>query len=439
MLNDPHVIPNKRWVRILPPILLVYIVALMDRVNIGFAIAGGMDKDLGLSTTFAGLVAGIFFIGYLLLQIPGGLIAAGGSAKKFIAYTIVGWGATSILMGFVEKDWQVLTLRFILGVAEGGVFPALLIIISNWFPNAERARANAIFIGGIVFIANFINGPIAGWIISRWSWRELFIIEGVMSLLLLFIWFPIISNRPDDADWISEEERSYINNKIREEQEASIHTGSLMEILKQNSLWKLVVIYFCYQTGIYGFSFWLPTMIKNLTTMGIGAVGFLSTLPYVAMLIGTYAISSLSDKRNNRKFFIALSLFGFALFLICSAQFSHYIWVSFTFLVLCGLFYESASSVFWTIPPVLFPHHLAGGARGVINALGNLGGFVGPFMIGWMTSQYSLSTGIYCLAGILLVGFLTTLTLPGHLTHPKSPEAAAGLPKATNTSRETGA
>ena len=425
MLNDSRVIPNKRWVRILPPILLVYIVALMDRVNIGFAIAGGMDKDLGLSTTFAGLVAGIFFIGYLLLQIPGGFIAARGSAKKFIAYTIVGWGVTSILMGFVEKDWQVLTLRFLLGVAEGGVFPALLIIISNWFPNAERARANAIFIGGIVFIANFINGPIAGWIISRWTWRELFIIEGVMSLLLLFIWFPIISNRPDEADWISPEERNYINGKIREEQAHSIATGSLMEILKQQSLWKLVVIYFCYQTGIYGFSFWLPTMIKNLTAMGIGAVGFLSTLPYVAMLIGTYAISSMSDKYNNRKFFIALSLLGFALFLIGSAQFSQHIWVSFTFLVLCGLFYESASSVFWTIPPVMFPNNLAGGARGVINALGNLGGFVGPFMIGWMTSQYSFYTGIYCLAGILLVGFLTTITLPGRFS--KSPVAGSDV------------
>lgn len=429
MLNAPQAIPKKRWLRILPPILLVYIVALMDRVNIGFAIAGGMDKDLGLSTTFAGLVAGIFFIGYLLLQVPGGLVAARGSAKKFIAYTIVGWGITSILMGFVEKDWQILMLRFLLGVAEGGVFPALLIIISNWFPNAERARANAIFIGGIVFIANFINGPIAGWIISRWTWRELFIIEGVMSLLLLFVWFPIISNRPDDAAWISDAERDYINGKIQEEQAASVASGSLLEIIRQQNLWKLVVVYFCYQTGIYGFSFWLPTMIKNLTSLGIGAVGFLSTLPYVAMLIGTYAISSLSDRKNNRKFYIGLSLLGFAVFLIGSAQFSQHIWISFTFLVLCGLFYESASSVFWTIPPVLFPHHLAGGARGIINALGNLGGFVGPLMIGWMTAQYSFYTGIYCLAGILLAGFLVTLTLPG--TFGRAAAAAhAGIAKA---------
>ncbi|MCL6599704.1 MAG: MFS transporter [Alicyclobacillus macrosporangiidus] len=214
--NAVQKIPSGRWIHIIPPTILVYIVAFMDRTNIGFAIAGGMDKALGLTATFAGLAGGIFFIGYMVLQVPGGMIAERGSAKKFIAWTIVGWGAIATLTGFVHSAGQLLVMRFLLGVAEGGVWPAILVIIAHWFPNEERGRANAFFIMNIA-IANIITGPLSGWILTIWNWRGVFIVEGLLSLALIAIWLPMMSDRPRDAKWISQAELQYIEGKLREE------------------------------------------------------------------------------------------------------------------------------------------------------------------------------------------------------------------------------
>ncbi|WP_200880757.1 MFS transporter [Thermoactinomyces daqus] len=213
-----NTLPNRRWLRIIPPAILVYIVAFMDRTNIGFAMAGGMDRELGMTTSLSGLAAGIFFVGYIILQVPGGIIAEKGSAKKFIAWTIIAWGTLATVTGFVQNATQLMILRFLLGVAEGGVWPAILVIISHWFPNEERGRANAFFMMNIA-IASIITGPLSGWILSIWNWRMVFIIEGIISLALIFVWLPLISDRPQDAKWISEQERDYLVKRWRTEQE----------------------------------------------------------------------------------------------------------------------------------------------------------------------------------------------------------------------------
>lgn len=408
-------IPNGRWIHILPPTILVYIVAFMDRTNIGFAMAGGMDRELGMSAALSGLAAGIFFIGYMILQVPGGMIAEKGSAKKFIAWTIIAWGTLATLTGFVQNTAQLMIVRFLLGVAEGGVWPAILVIISHWFPNEERGRANACFIMNIA-IASIITGPLSGWILSIWDWRMVFIIEGLISLALIAVWLPFINDRPEDAKWISKEERDYLLMKIREEQDAlkAIQTGpvSLKEILANANMWKLVLIYFCYQTGVYGFALWLPTIIKQLTHTGMGSVGWLSILPYVGTIIGLYIFGKLSDRSMNRKLYTGLPMLGFALCLLLSVQFESLIWISFIFLIGCGVFFEAPSGVFWTIPPILFTAEVAGGARGVINALGNLGGFLGPYIVGWFTSYFSHDAGIYGLIVFLVLGFILTMSLP---------------------------
>lgn len=182
-------IPRQRWLRIIPPILIACIISYMDRVNIAFAMPGGMDAELGISATMAGLAGGIFFIGYLFLQVPGGKIAVHGSGKKFIGWSLVAWAIISVLTGIITNQYQLLILRFLLGVAEGGMLPVVLTMISNWFPDAERGRANAIVIM-FVPIAGIVTAPLSGWIITVLDWRWLFIIEGLLSVVVLVLWCP---------------------------------------------------------------------------------------------------------------------------------------------------------------------------------------------------------------------------------------------------------
>ncbi len=411
-----NTIPSVRWRRILPPTILVYLFSFMDRTNIGFAMAGGMNEALGITAATSGLAAGIFFVGYMLLQIPGGHIAEHGSAKRFIAATIFAWGGLSILCGLVENATQLILVRFLIGVAEGGVWPAMLVLLSHWFPNQERGRANAWFFMNIA-IASILTGPLSGWILAHFGWRWVFLLEGLLSILLIFVWWPLISDRPEEAKWISPEEKNYLSVTLRAEQEAFFrdNAGDLnwTSVFFNRNMAKLILIYFFYQIGIYGFTLWLPTLIRELTQTGMVQVGFLSTLPYFAMMAGLLFFARLSDRSGNRRLHTALPILGFALCFLFSTLTKNRIGISFAFLVACGFFLQSASGIFWTIPPLLFPAKFAGSARGLINALGNLGGFLGPFAFGWFRTVFpATEAGVYFLVITLLSGFLFTLSLP---------------------------
>jgi sugar phosphate permease len=410
-------IPNGRWLRIIPPTIIVYIVAYMDRMNIGFAIAGGMNESLRISMTISGLAAGIFFFGYMVLQIPGGHFAEHGSAKKFIAWTIIAWGGISTLTGFVQNEWQLLAMRFLLGVAEGGLWPAILVILGNWFPAKEVGRANAFFMSNLA-VSAIITNPLSGWVIAHFNWRYVFVLEGLISVGLLFIWMPLISDHPEHAKWISAEEKEYLVTTLRQEKEAfqKKQTGqapsSYKGLLANKDCWMMILIYFCYANGQYGFLLWLPTIIKNLTKMGMTNVGLLSAIPYLTGLLGLYVFAVFSDRSLNRRFHTAITQFGFGICFFLATQFPKHIWVSYALLVATGLFTKAVSSNFWTIPPLLFPPGIAGGARGIINAIGNLGGFLGPFMVGWIGTLFGMKVGIYALVFFLIAGGILTMFLP---------------------------
>ncbi|WP_019552630.1 MFS transporter [Propionispira raffinosivorans] len=418
-------IPKGRWLHILPPIMIICIISYMDRVNIGFAMAGGMSDTLGMTASVAGLAAGIFFIGYLFLQVPGGQFAAKHSGKKFITYSILVWAVISVLTGLAETINQLLILRFALGVAEGGMLPVALTMVSNWFPNEERGRANA-FVILFVPVAAIITGPLSGYILAVSDWHWLFIIEGIGSLAVLIPWLLMVSDRPEGASWISKEEKEYIIGKIRDEEEelrnTSVKQASLKDILPNVTMWKLIALNFCYQSGIYGFGLWLPTLLKNLTHSGMTEIGWLSALPYVGCAIGMLTISNISDRTGRRKEFVVIPLVGFALCLLFSVKTEEYIWVSYAFLVGCGFFLQAAAGVFWTIPPRLFSPAVAGGARGIINAIGNLGGFVGPYAVGVLIQMYSYDMGVYSLVALLFIGAAITLTLPASVEDKKKPQ-----------------
>ena len=413
-------IPSGRWIRIIPPTIIVYIIAYMDRMNISFAMAGGMNESLGLSMTVSGLAAGIFFFGYLVLQVPAGHIAEHGSAKKFILWTIIAWGGLSTLTGFVQNDWQLLTMRFLLGVAEGGVYPAILVILSKWFPAREIGRANALFLMSLP-ISTVITNPVSGWIITNFDWRWLFIMEGAVSIALIFIWLPLISDRPEEAKWISKEEKEYLVTTInaeKAEREAAFKTAghakwTYSQLFADKHLWLMVFMYMCYTTGQYGYTLWLPTLLKNLTKMSLTNVGWLTSLPFVAALAGLYLFGALSDKSGNRRLHTALSIGGFGVFFWIATLFPGQIWLSYGMLVVTGIFTKSMQSPFWAMPALVFPPGVSGGARGVINALGNLGGFIGPFLVGWITSMTgNMTYGIYALVGSLLLGATLTMFMP---------------------------
>lgn len=260
-------IPKARWLRVITPILIACIISFMDRVNISFAMPGGMDAELGITASMAGLAAGIFFIGYLFLQVPGGSLAVHGSGRKFIACSLIAWAVISILTGFITNQYQLLFLRFALGVAEGGMLPVVLTMVSNWFPDKERGRANA-YVLMFAPLGGMITAPLSGLILDTLDWRWLFIIEGALSFVVMLFWWFTISDRPEEAKWLSERERDYLVTELNREREAlkalaPVNNAPLKEVFRNKSIVKLIIINFFYQTGIYGYTLWLPTILKT--------------------------------------------------------------------------------------------------------------------------------------------------------------------------------
>jgi len=413
-------IPHMRWIRIIPPAIVVYMIAYMDRIVFSFAMAGGMNEALRLSMTSAGLAAGTFFIGYLLLQVPAGHVAEHGSAKTYILLAIVAWGSLGLLTGFVQNAWQLLTLRFLLGVAEGGVYPAVLVIVGNWFPQKELGRANALFLCSLPLSGAIMN-PLAGWLVTNHGWRLMFFVEGAVSLGLIFIWLPLISDRPIEAKWLSTEEREYLLTTLAADKAArraagstTGHTKSLYkQLLADRYLWLVTAIFFCFCASTTGWVIWLPTLLKNIMKVSLTNVGWLNSLPFLMSLIGLYLMGALSDKKGNRRFYIAFSLIMFGVCFSSATLFPSHIWLVYGLLVLAGFVRMGMQGPFWAIPSLLFSPGVTGGARGIINGVGNLGGFFGPVLVGWITTRTgSMTSGIHGLSAVSVLGGILAMLLP---------------------------
>ncbi|MBS0855803.1 MULTISPECIES: MFS transporter [unclassified Tatumella] len=422
-----NTIPGTRWFRVIVPILITCIMSFMDRVNISFALPGGMETDLAMSSQMAGVVSGIFFIGYLFLQVPGGHIAVRGSGKRFIAYSLIAWAVVSVATGFVTNHYQLLILRFILGISEGGMLPVVLTMVSNWFPEKELGRANA-FVMMFAPLGGMVTAPVSGAIIAILDWRWLFIIEGLLSVVVLVFWWFMISDRPGEARWLPAAEREYLLRELAREQAERrklnpVSNAPLKEVFRNKGLMKLVVLNFFYQTGDYGYTLWLPTIIKNLTGASIGNVGMLTVLPFIATLLGIYSISYLSDKTGKRRQWVMISLFCFAASLLASVILRQNIIAAYIALICCGFFLKAATSPFWSIPGRIASAEAAGSARGVINGLGNLGGFCGPYLVGLMMYLYGQNTAVVVLAASLVLAGIIAALLPAQCDLRPAPAA----------------
>jgi MFS family permease len=289
-----------RWLRIIPVAFLMYTIAFMDRINIGLAIPA-MAKHLHFSPTLAGAAFGIFFWGYLILQIPGGHLAERWSAKRVVTILLVLWGICAILTGFVANTLQLLIVRFALGVFEGGVWPATLVLLAHWFPRQERARANNLWMLCLP-VAAIVVSPISGWILSAThdNWHLLFWIEGIPPLVWAVVWWLLISDHPREASWISAGEREHLETALAAEPSDRPELNTYGRAFLSPATWLMVLIYFFSTIRGYGISSFFPSLLEH-AGLAIGWVGVLTAVPFVAAVIGLVVLGHLSDRSMRRK------------------------------------------------------------------------------------------------------------------------------------------
>ena len=404
-----------RWKRLIPAAMIVYIISFMDRTNIGYAFAG-IGHDFGVGKAQQGLAGGIFFIGYVALQIPGGHLAERWSAKKFVAVMILLWGAAAIWCGLTHSFRELLVARFLLGVAEGGIWPAILVLISHWFPVSERARAYSFWMANLA-IASIITQPISGYIVAETSWRTMFIVEGVLPFILAApVWWLLVADTPRQAPWCSVAERQYIETSLARDRAGEPPAVPFRSIFRNGTVWRLVLVYFLVQVGFYGLNMWLPTLLKQLTAAGFGAVGLIAALPYLTAIVCMWVNGSLADRSRRYQLHVLLPMVVAAVSLLASVfigQSSIVLSVAFICLAMGGAL--SYDGPFWAAASRAMPAAVAGGAMGLINALGNLGGYLGPFLAGKLQdlSGGDFHTTAALLSGSLLLAglFMTTIRL----------------------------
>jgi len=397
---------QERWMRIIPVAIVMYTIAFINRTNISLALPS-ISRDFHMNPTQAGSVAGIFFWGYLLLQIPGGYLAEHWSAKRFVTILLVVWGACAIGCGLVHTWRELWVMRLLLGLAEGGVYPATLIFLSHWFPRKERARANAFWNLCLPF-AVIISSPLSGWILDRWNWRVMLVAGGALPFLWVVVWLIFIDDHPSEAKWISKEEREFLETTLRQE---SIHAEpgkskvSLRSVLRPQ-IFILMIVYFCFISGQMGFLFWLPTAMGQAKKMSNLVIGILFTIPFIWAAISMVLISQHSDKKHERRGHVAFALGMGGVFLIVGVLLSqHSPGLGFIFVSLAAMASYAPLGPFWAIPTETLPRNVAGASMGLINGFGNLGGFFGPLVLGYLNRRTGNFTSGFELLGIaMLVG-----------------------------------
>lgn len=397
-----------RWFRIIPIVFITYSLAYLDRANFGFAAAGGMTEDLNISKGTSSLLGSLFFLGYFFFQIPGAQYAAHKSAKKLIFFSLILWGGLAAATGMVSDIGSLIVIRFMLGVVESAVMPAMLILLSQWFTKDERSRANTFLILGNPVTVLWMS-VLSGYLISALGWRWMFIIQGVPGIIWAFIWWKMIDEKPKDAHWLTQQEKDAIDERLQEEQQGIKPMKNYAQAFKSKEVILLCLQYFLWSLGVYGFVMWLPSIIKAAPDMDIVTTGWLSSVPYILAIIGMMGASYFADKTLNRKIFIwpflviaSLSLFGG--YLAGTENF----WLSFTLLVISGGALYAPYGPFFAVITEMLPRNVAGGALGLINSMGALGSFIGAYLVGYLNgltgdfgASYMLMSGAVLLAAII--------------------------------------
>jgi ACS family tartrate transporter-like MFS transporter len=405
--------------RLLPFLFLLYVIAFLDRTNVGAA-ALQMPGDLGFNEQVVGLGSGMFFLGYVVLQIPGALIAERSSARRWISRIMVVWGLVTFLMAFIHTERQFYFARFLVGAAEAGFFPAVIVYLTHWFRYRDQSKAVGVF-----FAANplsfVVGSPIAGVLLGiSWfglrGWRWLFIVEGVLAIVFGAIALFLLSDWPSEARWLPAEGKEWITRQLELEKTAKKRAKaySIWQALRDRDVVILTLCYVGATSGGYGIAFWLPTILKRISDQSDMRVTLLAGLPYVSGFLAQQINSWHSDHSCERRWHSAIPIFMCGFFLLLAIIFGKDTVTTVALFCLVCAGYFSFHPPFWAVPTAFLSESAAAAAIGLINSLGNLGGLVGPLVVGYLAHRtHSFQAGLLYLVGSLwLSGFLMLSVRP---------------------------
>lgn len=423
----PRSLPLRRWYYLMPLAFITYSLAYVDRSNYGIAAAGGMAADLGITPAVSSLLGSLFFLGYFFFQIPGTIYAERRSARRLIFVCLVAWSALATATGLVSNVALLIGIRFLLGVTEAAVMPAMLVYLSHWFTRGERSRANTFLILGNPVTVLWMS-VLSGYLVSIADWRWMFIIEGVPGLIWAVIWWFSVSDRPRDAGWLADEEKQAIESAMAAEQTDLQAVPNYRAAFSHPKVLLLCAQYFFWSVGVYGFVLWLPSIIKKAGHMDMVDTGWLSAVPYLAAVIGMLAVSWGSDRVLNRRHFVwpPLAVAGAAFIGSYMLGADHFV-ASYLLLVIAGFGMYAPYGPFFAIIPELLPRNVAGGAIALVNSLGALGGFAGSYGVGALNGLTGTPALSYILMGVsLFVSAGLTLAVRPATERTPAPAAAAG-------------
>ncbi|MEP7074194.1 MAG: MFS transporter [Acidobacteriota bacterium] len=380
-----------RW-RVMPFLIVLFMVAYIDRVNVGYA-ALEMSHELGFTSEVSGFGTGIFFIGYFMFEIPGSLLVETWSARKWLARIIISWGVVAVLTGLIHSANQFYAARFLLGVAEAGFFPGIIVYLSHWFVQEDRAKAVAMFMIALP-AAVIIGGPVSGLMLSvDWfglaGWRWIFILEGFPAIALGIGTLLYLTDRPGDAKWLAADERAWITEKLAAEKRAteSVQKLSIGQAFRNRNVLLMAAGYFCAVTSAYGFTIWLPTILKGLSGYSNTVTGVVSAVPYCVGMAAILFAGWSSDRTGERRWHTAVSLFAVCLGLVLSTVFHENPVASIAMFCIAGAGLYAYLPGFWALPGRFLTGSAAAASIGLINSVGNLGGFAGSYLVGYLNTK----------------------------------------------------
>ena len=409
--------------RRLPPLLfLCYVASYLDRVNVGFAKLQ-MLNDLKFSETVYGLGAGIFFVGYFLFEVPSNVILHRVGARVWIARIMITWGLVSGAMVFVDSAPMFYLMRFLLGVAEAGFFPGVILYLTYWFPANRRGKITALFMTAVA-LSGVIGGPLSGWIMQTLpgvqglaGWQWMFVIEAVPSLALGLAILVFLQDRVIDAAWLGDTEKQFIAAQVHAEAEKK-QEGTLRQTLSDPRVWLASLIYFSFVMGLYGVGFWLPTIIKATGVKDVFDIGLLSAIPYAVGAVAMVLVARHADQHRERRWHVAIPAFIGSAGLILSTVYSTDTLLAMTALTVATAGILATLPLFWSLPTAFLRGTAAAAGIALINSLGNLAGFASPYAIGWLKDlTQSTNYGMFLLAASLVLGGVLTLAMPARLVN----------------------
>ena len=409
--------------RIVPFIMLLYFIAFIDRVNIGFA-SLTMNKDLGFTASIFGFGAGIFFWGYFLFEVPSNIVLDKVGARIWIARVMITWGMVSAAMAFVQGATSFYILRFLLGAAEAGFFPGIILYLSYWFPARQRATATSLFMAAAP-LSTVLGSPLSSallemngiWGLKGWQW--LFIIEAIPAVILGFVVLAYMTDKPEQAKWLKDDERAWLSETMNAERAAKAATSghSIWKGLADPRVLALALVYFGTSAGLYTLGVWAPQIIKGFGMSNM-AVGFLNAVPPTVAVVAMYLWSWHSDKTSERTWHVVIPCLAAAIGLAIAGLSSSVVAVV-AALVLVNVGISAAKPPLWSMPTLFLSGPAAAAGIATINSIGNLGGFFGPAMIGWIKDQTgSFAGGLYFVAGLLILSAALTLLLARSAAKP---------------------